>query len=90
VQFGIFLSPVCKRKDSKKNKTVTLLVILYGCETWSLKLRKEHSLRVSGNRVLRRVFGHKRDEVTGGYKKYMMYNELLRLRMEETASRYGG
>jgi hypothetical protein len=43
-----------------------LLVILYGCETWSLTLREEHRLRVFENKVLRRIFGPKRDEVTGG------------------------
>jgi hypothetical protein len=39
---------------------------LYGCETWSLTLREEHRLSVFENRVLRRIFGPKRDEVTGG------------------------
>ena len=39
--------------------------VLYGCETWSLTLREERRLRVSENRVLRRVFGPKRDKVTG-------------------------
>jgi hypothetical protein len=47
-------------------KTIILPVVLYGCETWSLTLRKEHGLRVFENRVLRRMFGSKRDEVTGG------------------------
>ena len=42
-----------------------LPVVLYGCETWSLTLREERRLRVFGNRVLRRIFGPKRDEVTG-------------------------
>jgi len=42
-----------------------LPVVLYGCETWSLTLRKERRLKVFENRVLRRVFGPKRDEVTG-------------------------
>jgi hypothetical protein len=46
-------------------RTIILPVVLYGCETWSLTLREERRLRVSENRVLRRVFGHKRDEVTG-------------------------
>jgi hypothetical protein len=46
-------------------KTIILPVVLYGCETWSLTLRKEHRLRVLENRVLRRIFGPKRDEVTG-------------------------
>jgi hypothetical protein len=40
-------------------------LVLYGCETCSLTLREEHRLRVFGNRVLRRIFGPKRDEVTG-------------------------
>jgi hypothetical protein len=40
-------------------------VVLYGCETWSLTLREERRLRVFENRVLRRIFGPKRDEVTG-------------------------
>ena len=42
-----------------------LPVVFYGCETWSLTLRVERSLRVFENRVLRRIFGPKRDEVTG-------------------------
>jgi hypothetical protein len=42
-----------------------LLVVLYGSETWSLTLREEHKLRVFENRVLRRIFGPKSDEVTG-------------------------
>jgi hypothetical protein len=50
-------------------KTIILPVILYGCETWSLALREEHRLRVFENRVLRRIFGPKRDEVTGEWRK---------------------
>jgi hypothetical protein len=42
---------------------------LCGCETWSLTLREEHGLRVFENRVLRRIFRPKRDEVTGGWRK---------------------
>jgi hypothetical protein len=49
-------------------KTKILSVALYGCETWSLTLREEHRLRVFENRVLRRGFGLKRDEVTGGWR----------------------
>jgi hypothetical protein len=45
-------------------KTIILLVVLYGCETWSLILREEHRLRVFENKVLRRIFEPKRDEVT--------------------------
>jgi hypothetical protein len=44
-------------------------VVLYGCATWSLALREEYRLRVFENRVLRRIFGPKRDEVTGDWRK---------------------
>jgi hypothetical protein len=46
-----------------------LLIVLYGCETWSLTLREERRLRVFENRVLRRVFVPKRDEVTREWRK---------------------
>ena len=46
-------------------RTIILPMVLYGCETWSLTVREERTLRVFENRVLRRVFGPKRDEVTG-------------------------
>jgi len=48
---------------------VILPVVLYGCETWSLTLREERKLRVFENRVLRRVFGPRRDEVTGEWRR---------------------
>jgi hypothetical protein len=44
-------------------------VVPYGCETWPLTLREEQRLRVFDNRVLRRIFGPKRDEVTGEWRK---------------------
>jgi hypothetical protein len=50
-------------------RTTILPVVLYGCETWSLTLREERRLRAFDNRVLRRVFGPKRDEVTGEWRK---------------------
>jgi hypothetical protein len=56
-------------------RNIILLVVLYGCETWSLTLREERRLRVFENRVLRRVFGPKRDEVTGEWRK--LHNEFL-------------
>jgi hypothetical protein len=56
-------------------KTIILPLVLYGCETWSLTLREEHRLRVFENRVLRRIFGSKRDQVTGGWTK--LYNAEL-------------
>jgi len=59
----------------KKYRIITLPVVLYGCETWSLTLREERRLRVFENRVLRRIFGPKRDEVTGEWRK--LHNEEL-------------
>jgi hypothetical protein len=50
-------------------------VVLYGCDTWSLALKQERELRVLENRVLRRIFGSKRDEVKGGWRK--LHNEEL-------------
>ena len=50
-------------------RNLILPVVLYGCETWLLILREECRLRVFENRVLRRIFGPKRDEVTGEWKK---------------------
>ena len=56
-------------------RTIILPFVLYGCETWSLTLREERRLRVFENRVLRRIFGPKRDEVTGQWRK--LHNEEL-------------
>jgi hypothetical protein len=56
-------------------KTIILPVVLYGCETCFLTLRGEHRLRVFQNRMLRRIFGLKRDEGTGGWRK--LRNEEL-------------
>jgi hypothetical protein len=56
-------------------KTIILPVVLYGFKTCSLTLREEHRLRVFENGVLRRIFGPKRDEVTGGWRK--LHNEEL-------------
>ena len=55
-------------------RTLILPVVLYGCETWSLTLREERRLRVLENRVLRRIFGPKRDELTGEWRK--VHNEF--------------
>jgi hypothetical protein len=49
--------------------TIIVPFLMYECETWSLTLREEHGLRVFENRVLRRIFGPKRDEVTGEWRK---------------------
>jgi len=56
-------------------RTIILPVVLYGCETWLLTLKEERRLRVFENRVLRRIFGPKRDEVTGEWRK--LHNEEL-------------
>jgi len=64
-----------KNLKIKIYRTIILPVVLYGCETWSLTLREERRLRVFEDRVLRKLFGPKRDEVTGEWKK--LHNEEL-------------
>jgi len=61
-----FLSKTLKIKIYR---AIILPVVLYGCETWLLTLREERRLRVFENRVLRRLFGRKRDEVKGQWRK---------------------
>jgi hypothetical protein len=61
----------------KTYKTIILLFVLYGCETWSLILREEHRLKVCENRVLRIIFGPNRDEITEEWRK--LPNEELRI-----------
>jgi hypothetical protein len=56
-------------------RTIILPVVLYACETWSLTLREEQRLRVFENRVLRRIFGSKRDEATGEWRR--LHNEEI-------------
>jgi len=68
-------SLLSKKLKIKIYRTIILPVVLYVCETWSLTLREERRLRVFENRVLRRVFGPKRDEVTGEWRK--LHNEDL-------------
>ena len=58
-----------KKLKIKIYRTIILPVVAYGCETWSLTWREERRLRVFENRVLRRVFGPKRVEVTGEWRK---------------------
>jgi hypothetical protein len=66
-----------KNLKIKIYRTIILPVVLYGCETWSLILGEERRLRVFENRVLRRIFRTKRDEVTGEWRK--LHNEELDL-----------
>jgi hypothetical protein len=73
---AFFLSSRLLSKNLKIRIYKTIIImILYGCETWSLTLSEEHRLRVFENRVLR-IFGPKRDEVTGEWRK--LHNEELR------------
>ena len=58
-----------KNLKIKIYRNVILPFVLYGCETWSLTLREERRLSAFENRVLRRIFGHKRDEITGEWRK---------------------
>ena len=63
-----------------------LPVVLYGCETWSLTLREEYKLRVFENKVLRKIFWAKRDEITGEWRKlhdaelHALYFSLSKIR----------
>ena len=75
VQNLLYSSLLSKNLKIKIYRTIILPVVLYGCETWSLTLREGRRLRVFENRVLRRVFGPKRDEVTGEWRK--LHNEEL-------------
>jgi hypothetical protein len=75
IQSITFSSHLSKNIKIRINETTILPVVLYGCETWSLTLREEHRLRLFENRVLRGIFGLKRDEVTGGWRK--LRNEEL-------------
>ena len=64
-----------KNFTTKIYRTIILPLVLYGYETWSLTSREERRLRVFENRVLRRVFGPRRDDVTGEWRK--LHNEEL-------------
>jgi hypothetical protein len=72
---NLFSRLLSKNLKVRIYKSIILSVVLYECETWSLTVREEHKLRVFENRVLRRIFGPKRDGVTGGWKK--LHNEEL-------------
>jgi hypothetical protein len=63
-----------KNLNIKIYRNIILPVVLYGCETWLLTLSEEHRLRVFESGVLRRIFGPKRDEVTGEWRK--LHEEL--------------
>jgi len=75
VQNRLSYSLLSKNLNITIYRTIILHVVLYGRETWSLTLKEERRLRVFENRVLRRIFGLNRDEVTGEWRK--LYNEEL-------------
>jgi hypothetical protein len=75
VQNNLSSSLLSKNLNIKIYRTIILPVVTYGCETWSLTLREERGLKVFENRVLRRIFGPKRDEVIGEWRK--LHNEEL-------------
>jgi hypothetical protein len=75
VQNLLSSSLLSKNVKIKIYRTIILPVVLYGCKSWSLTLREESRLRVFENRVLRRIFGPKRDEVTGEWRR--LHNKEL-------------
>ena len=70
---SFFFQVVIQKFEVMIYRTIILPVVLYGCETWSLTLREERKLRVFENMVLRRIFGPRRDEVTGEWRR--LHNE---------------
>jgi hypothetical protein len=79
-------------------RTIIFPVVLYGCENWSVTLREEFRLRVFENRVLRRIFGPKKDEITGKRRRlYVLYSspkiilviKSRKLRWERQVARMG-
>jgi hypothetical protein len=75
VQNLLFSRLLSKNTKISVYRTIILPVVLYGCETWPLTLREEQRLRVFENRALRRIFGPKRDEATGEWRR--LHNEEL-------------
>jgi len=75
VQNLLFSNLLSKNIKIKIYRNIILPVVLCGCETWSLTLREERRLRVSVGRVLRRIFGPRRDEVTREWR--ILHNEEL-------------
>jgi len=71
----LFSRLISKNLKIKIYRTIILPVVLYGCEAWSLTLREERKLRVFENMVLRRIFGPRRDEVMGEWRK--LHNQEL-------------
>jgi hypothetical protein len=75
VQDLLSSSLLSKNTTIKIYRTIIFPVVVYGCGTWSLTQREEHRMRVFKNRVLRRIFGPKRDEVAREWRR--LHNEEL-------------
>jgi hypothetical protein len=75
VQNLLSSSVLSKNVNTKLYGNIIVPVVLYGCETWSLTLKEKCRLNVFENRVLRRIFGTKRDEVTGEWRR--LHNKEL-------------
>jgi hypothetical protein len=75
IQSRLYSHLLSKNVKIKIYKAIILLFFLYGCETWSLTLRKEHILTIFENRLPRRMLGPKRVEVVGGWRR-LHYAEL--------------
>ena len=68
-------SSLSKNLKIKICRTTVLLIVFYGCETWLMTLREEHRLRMLENRVLRRIFGPRKNKVTGEWRR--LHNEEM-------------
>ena len=77
VQIFLSSSLLSKNLKIKIYRKIILPVVVYGCETWSLKLREERRLRAFENRVLRRIFGPKGDEVIGSGENNIMRSLIV-------------
>jgi hypothetical protein len=90
VRFRVFFLPSCCLGTSYYNiQTIILPLVLCGYENWSLTSREEHRLKLSENRVLRGIFGPKRDVVTGEWRKFhsgvlhKLYSSLDNIRQKK-------
>ena len=96
VQNPLSSSLLSKNEKVKVHRNISLSVVLYGCETRFLTLREERGLRVFENRVLRRIFGSKRDEVTGEWRKLLkeelndLYSSTNIFRVIKSRMRWAG
>jgi len=71
------LNLLSKNINMKIYRTIILPAVLYGCKTWSFTMREERKLKVFENRVLKGIFGPKRDEVTGNGENYTMRSLMI-------------